>query len=152
MALFKVTALNFVIPSVAEGPAVRPSAATTVKTLHPNYQHKVRQPFKLCHPERSRGTCSSPLGRNHCQDSPSELPAPKVRQPFRLCHPERSRGTCSSPSVATEATMSRRDHHYYVYIVASRSRVLYCGLTNSVARRTEEHRAGLIPGFTAEYK
>jgi putative endonuclease len=152
MALFKVTALNFVIPSVAEGPAVRPSAATTVKTLHPNYQHKVRQPFKLCHPERSRGTCSSPLGRNHCQDSPSELPAPKVRQPFRLCHPERSRGTCSSPSVATEATMSRRDHHYYVYIVASRSRVLYCGLTNSVARRTEEHRAGLIPGFTADYK
>ena len=48
--------------------------------------------------------------------------------------------------------MSRRDHHYYVYIVASRTRVLYCGLTNSVARRTEEHRAGLIPGFTADYK
>ena len=48
--------------------------------------------------------------------------------------------------------MSKRDHHYYVYIVASRSRVLYCGLTNSVARRTEEHRAGLIPGFTADYK
>ena len=48
--------------------------------------------------------------------------------------------------------MSKRDHHYYVYIVASRTRVLYCGLTNSVARRTEEHRAGLIPGFTADYK
>jgi putative endonuclease len=48
--------------------------------------------------------------------------------------------------------MSKRDHHYYVYIVASRTRILYCGLTNSVARRTEEHRAGLIPGFTADYK
>ncbi len=48
--------------------------------------------------------------------------------------------------------MSKRDHHYYVYIVASRTRVLYCGMTNSVARRTEEHRAALIPGFSADYQ
>jgi predicted GIY-YIG superfamily endonuclease len=26
----------------------------------------------------------------------------------------------------------KRDHHYYVYIVASRTRVLYCGMTNNV--------------------
>jgi putative endonuclease len=48
--------------------------------------------------------------------------------------------------------MGKREHHYYVYIVASRTRVLYCGVTNSVARRAEEHRLGRIPGFTAQYK
>jgi putative endonuclease len=45
-----------------------------------------------------------------------------------------------------------RDHHYYVYIVCSRTRVLYCGVTNSVARRTDEHRSAVIPGFTANYR
>jgi putative endonuclease len=48
--------------------------------------------------------------------------------------------------------MTKRDHHYYVYIIASRSRVLYCGMTNSVARRTGEHRGSSIPGFTANYQ
>jgi putative endonuclease len=43
--------------------------------------------------------------------------------------------------------MSKREHHYYVYIVASRTHVLYCGMTNSIQRRIEEHRQGLIPGF-----
>jgi putative endonuclease len=76
----------------------------------------------------------------------------KVHQPFKLCHPERSRGTCSSPLGRNGATMSKREHHYYVYIVASRTRVLYCGMTNSVARRTEEHRSGAIPGFSADYQ
>ena len=42
--------------------------------------------------------------------------------------------------------------HYYVYIVCSRTRALYCGITNCVARRTEEHRAAAIPGFTADYR
>ena len=27
-----------------------------------------------------------------------------------------------------------------------------CGMTNSVARRTEQHRAAAIPGFTADYR
>ena len=48
--------------------------------------------------------------------------------------------------------MSRRDHHYYVYIVASRTHVLYCGITDDVLRRVEEHHAGDIPGFTATYR
>ncbi|MGC2400794.1 MAG: GIY-YIG nuclease family protein [Acidobacteriaceae bacterium] len=42
--------------------------------------------------------------------------------------------------------------HYYVYVVASRTRVLYVGVTNSIKRRTEEHRQGDSPGFTAGYK
>jgi putative endonuclease len=48
--------------------------------------------------------------------------------------------------------MAKRDHHYYVYIIASRSRTLYCGITNSIGRRTEQHRESFFPGFTANYQ
>ncbi len=41
---------------------------------------------------------------------------------------------------------------YCVYILASRSRVLYTGVTNDVARRAREHKQGLIPGFTQKYR
>jgi putative endonuclease len=44
------------------------------------------------------------------------------------------------------------EHHYYVYIVASRSHVLYVGVTNNVQRRTEEHREAEMPGFTGDYR
>lgn len=41
---------------------------------------------------------------------------------------------------------------YYVYIMASRSRVLYTGITNDLARRVKEHRLGLNAGFTSRYR
>ena len=41
---------------------------------------------------------------------------------------------------------------YYVYILASRSRNLYTGVTNSLRRRVVQHRLGLKPGFTSKYK
>jgi len=41
---------------------------------------------------------------------------------------------------------------YYVYILSSRSRNLYTGVTNNLARRVSEHREGRIPGFTHRYR
>ena len=41
---------------------------------------------------------------------------------------------------------------YYVYLLASRSRVLYAGVTNNLARRVNEHKRGLIAGFTSWYR
>lgn len=40
---------------------------------------------------------------------------------------------------------------YWVYILASRSRMLYVGVTNDLQRRIVEHRMRLVPGFTARY-
>ncbi len=41
---------------------------------------------------------------------------------------------------------------YCVYILASRSRNLYVGVTNNLERRLAEHRDGLAPGFTKRYR
>jgi putative endonuclease len=41
---------------------------------------------------------------------------------------------------------------YCVYILASRSRNLYTGVTNNLQRRMFEHRQGIIPGFTSRYR
>src|SRR5256885_10709918 len=40
---------------------------------------------------------------------------------------------------------------YYVYIMASRSRVLYTGVTNDLGRRVHQHKRSLTPGFTSRY-
>ncbi len=45
-----------------------------------------------------------------------------------------------------------REHQYYVYIVASRSRTLYVGVTNNLIRRVVQHRKGDHDGFTAKYR
>lgn len=42
-------------------------------------------------------------------------------------------------------------HTYFVYILASKSRVLYIGVTNDLTRRLYEHKHGIIPGFTSKY-
>ena len=44
------------------------------------------------------------------------------------------------------------DRTYWVYILASRSRNLYTGVTNNLHRRLAEHREGLVPGFTSRYR
>jgi putative endonuclease len=44
-----------------------------------------------------------------------------------------------------------KDHTYFVYILASKSRTLYVGITNSVARRTIEHQEETT-GFCERYR
>jgi putative endonuclease len=41
---------------------------------------------------------------------------------------------------------------YYVYIMASASRVLYVGVTNNIERRAMGLRQGRAPSFSAKYK
>jgi putative endonuclease len=40
---------------------------------------------------------------------------------------------------------------YYVYILSSRRRVLYTGVTNDLNRRVSEHRDHVVGGFTKRY-
>ena len=41
---------------------------------------------------------------------------------------------------------------YYVYIMSSNNNnVLYVGMTNDLIRRVQEHKEGLIDGFTKKY-
>jgi putative endonuclease len=41
--------------------------------------------------------------------------------------------------------------YYYVYIMASHSRVIYIGMTNDLRRRVAQHQQKLIEGFTQRY-
>ncbi len=45
-----------------------------------------------------------------------------------------------------------REHRYYVYILSSKSRTLYVGVTNDLFHRIEQHRNGELDGFTKKYK
>jgi putative endonuclease len=40
---------------------------------------------------------------------------------------------------------------YYVYIMASRSGVLYTGVTSDLERRVAMHKGKMLTGFTARY-
>ncbi|MGC2639531.1 MAG: GIY-YIG nuclease family protein [Acidobacteriaceae bacterium] len=44
-----------------------------------------------------------------------------------------------------------RPHIYFVYIVASRTRVLYIGVTSNIEARIAQHRSKTFPGFTADF-
>lgn len=45
-----------------------------------------------------------------------------------------------------------RRHSYFVYLIASRTHVLYIGVTNNLKRRVWEHKTAAYPGFTAKYR
>src|SRR5260221_14471006 len=45
-----------------------------------------------------------------------------------------------------------KGHTYFVYMIASRSRVLYIGMTNNLRHRVWEHKNDLIDGFTKTHK
>jgi putative endonuclease len=40
----------------------------------------------------------------------------------------------------------------YVYLMASRSRTLYTGVTTNLERRVAEHQRHAVPGFTRRYR
>ena len=41
---------------------------------------------------------------------------------------------------------------HFVYILASKSRVLYTGITRHLWRRVWEHKNNVFPGFTSRYR
>lgn len=41
--------------------------------------------------------------------------------------------------------------NYFVYIMASQTKVLYVGMTDILQRRTYKHKLGLVEGFTKRY-
>ncbi|MDQ2835370.1 MAG: GIY-YIG nuclease family protein [Acidobacteriota bacterium] len=47
--------------------------------------------------------------------------------------------------------MPFREYHFWVYILASRSRNLYIGITNDIHRRTNKHRQAPTGTHTAQY-
>ncbi len=44
-----------------------------------------------------------------------------------------------------------KEKRYYVYIVASRSRILYVGVTGFLMARVLQHKSGETDGFTKRY-
>ena len=46
----------------------------------------------------------------------------------------------------------RREHNYRVYIMASKSRVLYIGMTSNLEKRVYEHQQDRIDGFSKQYR
>ena len=40
---------------------------------------------------------------------------------------------------------------YYTYIMSSRTKVLYIGVTNNLERRVQQHKEGKHDSFTKEY-
>jgi putative endonuclease len=47
--------------------------------------------------------------------------------------------------------MRQEDYQFWVYILSSRSRTLYVGMTNSLRKRVMEHRKQAPGSFTARY-
>ena len=45
-----------------------------------------------------------------------------------------------------------REYRFFVYILSSKSRRLYTGITNDLFRRVQQHKRGEIEGFTQKYK
>jgi putative endonuclease len=45
-----------------------------------------------------------------------------------------------------------KTHIYSVYIIASRSRVIYIGVTKNLERRVYEHKNGLVEGFSKKHR
>jgi len=47
--------------------------------------------------------------------------------------------------------MTTREYHFWVYILSSRSRNLYIGMTNDLIRRVATHRDNVPGSYTGRY-
>ena len=47
---------------------------------------------------------------------------------------------------------TRRQRHYFVYIMSSQTKVLYVGVTNDLERRVHEHKTGIGSTYTTKYR
>ena len=45
-----------------------------------------------------------------------------------------------------------REYRFFVYILSSKSRCIYTGITNDLFRRVLQHKRGKIKGFTQRYR
>jgi hypothetical protein len=52
-------------------------------------------------------------------------------------------------STCYPSAMPKREYHFWVYILSSRSRNLYVGMTNHLIKRTAQHRESHPGTFTA---
>ena len=74
----------------------------------------------------------------------------------RICHPDRSIAIgCINRNAEWRDLLwgiTMEPHNYSVYIVASKSRVIYIGMTNNLERRVYEHKNDLADGFSKKYR
>ena len=73
-----------------------------------------------------------------------EGPADTTRCALHHCNPSRR--------APLYEFMRDPDQQYYVYILASKSRVLYIGITRHLSVRIAQHKSGEFGGFTSKYK
>jgi putative endonuclease len=50
------------------------------------------------------------------------------------------------------SAMAQHEYNFYVYILSSKSRTLYIGITNGLRKRVLEHRERKPVSFTTRYK
>jgi len=70
---------------------------------------------------------------------------------FRIVIPQRSEGICFSLVSARILAMPQDEYNFYIYILSSRSRQTYIGVTNSLRTRVAKHRERVPGSYTARY-
>jgi putative endonuclease len=76
----------------------------------------------------------------------------RLTHPMKGCHPSPAAAGGGSAFAPTGQKTMPREHRYFVYILSSKSHRIYTGVTNNIARRVAQHKAGEIKGFTQQYK
>jgi putative endonuclease len=76
---------------------------------------------------------------------------PQRQIPLDNWHPGKPNHHPNKPQPNNSQRTMGLPRKYYTYIVASRSRVLYIGMTNNLERRMREHKHGKGAQFTKRY-